>query len=973
MRMIALLALLGACTTGTDKEVDTDSEVDTVVVDTDLVDADGDGVTADVDCDDADEAVGAATEWFADVDTDGYGGASVGEACVQPAASTAVEGDCDDAVAAINPEADEVCDGVDNDCDELADDADDSVDLSTGGIWWPDLDLDTYGDMMSPIAACDAPADAVDNDADCNDAEPLAWMGALEVCDDGVDNNCNGDADDDDITLDTSTTITWYLDQDSDGDGLVFMTLEACAAPDGYAISGSDCNDSDPEVSSIAAEICDGKDNNCDQPDLLVDEADPAIDWTGVDPWFADADLDGFGAGDVGAFSCDPPADSITIGGDCNDASGDAFPGNPEFCDSLDNDCDGLFDEEDDSLDPASAVTFWVDADGDDRGEPATDTLWCADPGDGWAANAGDCNDGDALAWTGAAEVCDGSDNDCNGLVDEADPAVDLSTAGDWYVDGDGDGVGAGAATAACSPPTADHEMSGDDCNDGDATVSPDEDEICDGKDNNCDPGGLIDDADPAAVYTASDTLYYPDLDNDGFGDADGGEARCEQPADWFVEGLDCNDGDGGVNPDAVEVCNGQDDNCDLVTDPEGAWWDTSWPYRLTVTVESAGALSTAHPIAVDIDFDAELIALGDLSGLDPATIRVVNADCGVLGNPELPSQYMDGFSGIFDRVAPEDPPGDGHGGLVFLYDEDGDYSTAEAQPGSSTAAFDVYFASAATAGVIGPRTYTSSLSGSTDGTEGTIGNAVSVASFSGLEGGLMTDLTLVGDAGAPVFGDQALSASGNGVFASTGWIGARGADVGFTLLQVGPVMVAGEATGSFANASASLDYRYVFFMFEGRPEVYAKVWMGTTAESTIGPQGSGGWSNSIRAFQVDNLAALSVDGTVDRAPGFPDWVHGTYLGGTHGFGVAYRAAPAFVGPSVFTNNARFLGLSGQDLDAAASGAVSSMVVAADTTLVDYAIAMAFPHAGAFADVQTEFAALRTGSSGSAGAAEAQP
>ena len=52
----------------------------------------------------------------------------------------------------------------------------------------------------------------------------------------------------------------------------------------------------------------------------------------------------------------------------------------------------------------------------------------------------GDCDDSNKHAQDSlATEVCDGTDNDCDDLIDDADDDVDLSTTTDWYADGDGD------------------------------------------------------------------------------------------------------------------------------------------------------------------------------------------------------------------------------------------------------------------------------------------------------------------------------------------------------------------------------------------------------------------------------------------------------------------------------------------------------------------------------------------------------
>jgi len=61
------------------------------------------------------------------------------------------------------------------------------------------------------------------------------------------------------------------------------------------------------------------------------------------------------------------------------------------------------------------------------------------------------------------------------------------------------------------------------------------------------------------------ESLWYPDVDRDGFGDADNGVLACERPDDWYTaDGSDCDDTINGVHPGADEVCNNSvDDNCD--------------------------------------------------------------------------------------------------------------------------------------------------------------------------------------------------------------------------------------------------------------------------------------------------------------------------------------------------------------------------------------------------------------------------
>jgi hypothetical protein len=98
------------------------------------------------------------------------------------------------------------------------------------------------------------------------------------------------------------------------------------------------------------------------------------------------------------------------------------------------------------------------------------------------------------------------------------------------------------------------------DCDDANADLSPSASEVCDGIDNDCD--GTIDDADDS-VDASSGTEFYTDADGDGYGDAASSAWACEQ-ADGTVENMDdCDDSDEAVNPEAPEVCDAMDNDCD--------------------------------------------------------------------------------------------------------------------------------------------------------------------------------------------------------------------------------------------------------------------------------------------------------------------------------------------------------------------------------------------------------------------------
>ncbi|HNG89284.1 MAG TPA: MopE-related protein, partial [Saprospiraceae bacterium] len=201
--------------------------------------------------------------------------------------------------------------------------------------------------------------------------------------------------------------------------------------------------------------------------------------------YYADADGDGYGKispDSVLTCSVLPPSGYAANALDCDDSNAAVYPGAPELCDDLDNDCNGFTD------DGIPYFTYYADGDGDGYGKISPDSvLTCSVlPPSGYAANALDCDDSNAAVYPGAPELCDNLDNDCNGSTDDGIPYFT------YYADADGDGYGSDSLLTCVSLPPVGYVGTGGDCNDINSLVNPGAQEVLDGLDNDC--NGLVDD-----------------------------------------------------------------------------------------------------------------------------------------------------------------------------------------------------------------------------------------------------------------------------------------------------------------------------------------------------------------------------------------------------------------------------------------------------------------------------------------------
>ena len=187
-------------------------------------------------------------------------------------------------------------------------------------------------------------------DGDCNDNDKSIFPDAPEVCDQ-IDNNCNDE-------IDEGVLVLSYVDLDGDGYGNGNYPSENCELPAGYANNGDDCLDSNAKVYPTTEEICDGQVNDCTYIE------------NGLNALESDTDEDGF-------VECewDPEtwqgSNYIRGGNDCDDENSAVHPESDEFCDEIDNNCDQIIDE-----DAIDQNTYFTDADGDGFGDLTDEEIY---------------------------------------------------------------------------------------------------------------------------------------------------------------------------------------------------------------------------------------------------------------------------------------------------------------------------------------------------------------------------------------------------------------------------------------------------------------------------------------------------------------------------------------------------------------------------------------------------------------------
>ena len=233
---------------------------------------------------------------------------------------------------------------------------------------------------------------------------------AEETCD-GLDNDCDEIVDEDAIDM---VTYYWDNDQDTYGAG---EPEQACTAPLHSSETNDDCDDDEGQMHPGRTEVCDGLDNDCDG------EVDPVTS-QGTQIHYSDNDGDGYGTGE-GDPACDPPPDTSTESGDCDDDEASTYPGATDtWYDGVDSDCAGDSD-------------YDADVDGADSSDWGGSDCLDDDPSVTECRPAADCtHPSAALLQAGQLNISSdlAFDLDCSGWVSGIRSGTDYT----YWMDGAG-------------------------------------------------------------------------------------------------------------------------------------------------------------------------------------------------------------------------------------------------------------------------------------------------------------------------------------------------------------------------------------------------------------------------------------------------------------------------------------------------------------------------------------------------------
>jgi uncharacterized repeat protein (TIGR01451 family) len=553
------VALDTSCGVGACASTGTTSCVNGEVIDSCVT---GDPNSDDTSCDNVDnDCNGSVDDGFVSENTT----CGVG-ACAATGSTSCVEGTVIDSCTAGTPANDDVtCDNIDNDCNGTVDDGYVPVDTTCGvgacaatgntscvdgtvtdscqrGTEASDnncnnIDDDCDGviddDYAPSTTSCGVGACASTGRTSCtNGIESDSCTARTPAADDslcdGVDNDCDGSTDEDYVQVETSCGVgacgsigtTSCENGEVHNSCLPGTPAESDATCDNI---DNDCNGSvdsgyTPVSTNCGVGVCASTGHTSCEEGIVVDSCEPGTP-TGADDNCNGLDDDCDGTTDehyvapntsCGEGECQSSGQLVCVNGATVDTCTPGAAGSDANCDGLDNDCDGLIDE--DFVETQTSCGIGA----------------CAATGHTSCVN-GTVQDG-CTAGTPAADdsLCDGIDNDCDGAVDEEYASLATSC-----------GVGACASTGSTSCINGEEQ---DSCSEGTPAA---DDSVCDGIDSDCDG--------------ATDEEYTPPATSCGVGAcASEGQLVC-------VDGSKQDTCAAGTP--AAEVCDGTDNDCNGVVD----------------------------------------------------------------------------------------------------------------------------------------------------------------------------------------------------------------------------------------------------------------------------------------------------------------------------------------------------------------------------------------------------------------------
>ena len=263
--------------------------------------------------------------------------------------------------------------------------------------------------------------------------------------------------------------------------------------------------------------------------------------------YYPDNDGDGFGAGAV-ILACTQPDNTSLNNQDCDDNNAAIHPGTTEVCNEIDDDCNLMIDED------VPTVTYYLDADGDGKGNPLVAVDTCAQPA-GYVTDNTDCDDNTVVACprptgtvttniTDVSAMLSWTGTDCASRY-RLEYRQKTTPASPWivvYV------TSTSYDLTGLMEGTTYQWRVGTICTPGGTTV----------------PAGFT-----LQLTFKTKFRVYPDADHDGYGDSESGMVLVTKfPATGYSnDSTDCDDAVFTIHPDATELCNGVDDDCDMIVD----------------------------------------------------------------------------------------------------------------------------------------------------------------------------------------------------------------------------------------------------------------------------------------------------------------------------------------------------------------------------------------------------------------------